>query len=70
MIGNSEEENKLDAGQSFNTLRTKRLLNHAPTFHNPYFLKVGKKLAFRRLHGEATALPERGFFAAILTLSH
>lgn len=28
------------------------------------------KLTFRRLHGEATALPESGFFAAILTLSH
>ncbi len=28
------------------------------------------KLAFRRLHGEATALAESGFFAAILALSH
>lgn len=65
-----EEGKRLDASQSFDTLRTQRLLNLAPTFHYLHFLKVGNELAFRRLHGEATALPETGFLAAILTFSH
>jgi len=60
----------LYAGKPFNTFSAECLLDQTAILHNPYFLKVGPKLAFGRIHRETSSMPERSRLTTILTPSH
>ena len=60
----------LSACQPFNTLCAERFLNQTTVLHHPYFLKVGPKCAFGRIHRETSSMSERSRLTTVLTPSH